>query len=81
MVSQLFTQRSSSMILHRCVYTSGFTGLLSRNSCGVENPLTLSGTQRNDSAWDAALGNGDAVVERTGADEERSHAGEGWGDI
>ena len=42
-----------------CVHVSLFTGLLSRSACGVEYPLTLSCTQRNDSAWDTTLGNGE----------------------
>lgn len=69
--SLLFTQRDviskAALRFSTCVYKSLFTGLLSRNASGVEYPLTLSGTQRNDGAWDTTLGNGDAVVEHTGA--------------
>lgn len=52
--------RSISM-LPVCVYVCVhlFTGLLSRSACGVEHPLTLSCTQRNDSAWYTTLGDGE----------------------
>lgn len=52
-----------------CVHVSLFTGLLSRSACGVEHPLTLSCTQRNDSAWYTTLG-----------DEEDKTKGRGWGE-
>lgn len=59
---------TSALCVSTCVQISLFTGLLARNACGVEYPLTLSCTQRNDSAWDATLGNGEdqtkAMVQR-----------------
>lgn len=57
-----------------CMLLSLFTRLLSRNACGVEYPLTLSSTQRNDSAWYTTLGNGEEKTKARARGEEQKKA-------
>lgn len=60
-----------SMCLCVSTWLHVFTGLLSRSACGVEHPLKLSCTQRNDGTWYLTLGNGEA---RTAIVETESQA-------
>lgn len=53
-----------------------FTSLLSRSACGVEHPLTLSCTQRNDSAWYMTLGNGEEKAKARAKGEAQRRAAE-----
>lgn len=62
---------TSALCVSTCVQIRLFTGLLARNACGVEYPLTLSCTQRNDSAWDATLGNGEDQTKAMAQREEK----------
>lgn len=57
-----------------CMLLSLFTRLLSRNACGVEYPLTLRSTQRNDSAWYTTLGNGEEKTKARARGEEQKKA-------